>query len=69
MEWCFIDNHTVKEKSSGYTLKLLSGSWEDPIEIQPEYPKGKHIRQALLLRQGLEFAHDKMLEAKAAKQA
>ena len=67
LEWFFVDNNTIREKSSGYTLRLIKGTWADPEEIQPEAPKdSKNIRQAELLRRGLEFAYDRETEAKQA---
>lgn len=59
MEWKFINNTTITEKSSGYTIHLISGTWSNPLEIKPEYPKNSvAIRHEELLRRGLEFAFD-----------
>ena len=59
MEWQFINRYTLKEKTSGYTLTLVSGTWKDPSEIKTGLLKGPQpTRQAELLRRGLEYAYD-----------
>lgn len=63
MNWVFIDDNTLREKESGYIIELIAGTWTNPREIKPISPKkSKFVRQAELLRCGLEFAHDQMLE-------
>ncbi len=57
----------IREKESGYIIELISGTWTNPQEIKPITPKqAKFIRQAELLRQGLEFAYDRMTEKEKA---
>lgn len=59
MEWVFINKRTLKEKHSGYIIELVSGSWRNPMEVRPVTPRqAKFIRQAELLRRGLEFAYE-----------
>lgn len=59
MKWVFINKTIIKEKNSGYIIELLAGSWLNPIEIKPVVPKReKFLRQAELLRCGLEFAYE-----------
>ncbi len=66
MDWIFVDEKTIKEKQTGYILHLVSGSWQDPLEVKPEIPKtSKFLRHTELLKRGLEFAFDREREAKS----
>ncbi|MEO0442595.1 MAG: hypothetical protein AAFZ92_02500 [Pseudomonadota bacterium] len=59
MEWQFINKHILKEKNTGYTLSLISGTWKNPEEIKTDLMKGPQpIRHSELLRRGLEYAYD-----------
>jgi len=63
VDWKFIDKNTIREKESGYIIELISGTWINPEEIKPIVPKrAKFLRQAELLRLGIEFAYDHMME-------
>lgn len=67
MNWKFIDKNTIREKESGYLIELISGTWDNPKEIKPITPKHtRFLRQAELLRAGLEFAYDYVVEASEA---
>jgi len=63
VKWIFIDKDIIREKESGYIIELIAGTWINPQEIKPITPKqAKFVRQAELLRRGLEFAYEYMLE-------
>jgi len=67
VNWTFIDKNMIREKESGYIIELISGTWSNPQEIKPITPKkSQFVRQAELLRQGLEFAYDRMTEREEA---
>ncbi len=54
MNWRFTDCNTLVEITSGYTIRLMSGTWFHPGQLKPESPR--HIdfsQQMKLLRSGL----------------
>ena len=56
MDWRFIDTNTLEEFNTGYVIRLHSGTWFHPKEIQPTAPKNmSFLRQAELLRCGMEY--------------
>ncbi len=56
MDWRFTDSNTIEEFSTGYSIKLLGGTWFEPKEIKPIAPRGlSFLRQAELLRCGMEY--------------
>lgn len=54
--WRFLSANSI-EHDSGFRLELESGSWYDPLELNPVIPQDMSVRDAaLLLREGLLFA-------------
>ncbi len=62
MRWTFINAKTISEMNTGYTIRLVSGTWENPQEISPDGKTVSAYMQAKMLRMGLEFAKDTNLE-------
>ena len=62
MEWYFIDNFTLTEKNTNFTIRLLSGSWGYPESISPDSINLPAATQAKLIRLGLDFASNADLE-------
>ncbi len=67
MHWEFIEKRMIREKESGYVIQLLSGTWISPKEVKPITTRQTHyLKQAELLRQGLAFAQQQMLQEQEA---
>lgn len=56
MKWIFISTDVLTELDSGFTIRLLAGTWASPIEIRPDKTTVKATEQARLLRLGLAYA-------------
>lgn len=55
LEWQYTDK-LVRHKD-GYTIELIRGSWEEPLEIRPGSTRDMSAKKASqLLREGLSFA-------------
>ena len=61
MRWIFIDSSLLTEVDSGFSVRLISGTWSDPIEIKPDKTTVDACDQARLLRLGLEYASNYQL--------
>jgi hypothetical protein len=60
MQWFFIDSNIITESDTGYTIRLISGSWRDPLNVTPDKANLAACDQARLLRLGLEFAKESL---------
>lgn len=59
MDWRFVDSNTLEEQKTGYMIFLLGGTWFHPKEIKPVAPNDmSFLKQAQLLRCGLEYVND-----------
>ena len=57
MKWTMINNKTLVELKTDFTIELLSGCWLNIVEIRPSSPENlDFLEQARLLRHGLEYA-------------
>lgn len=56
MRWNFINANTISEMNTGFTIRLISGTWESPQEVSPDGRTVTPYMQAKMLRMGLEFA-------------
>jgi hypothetical protein len=56
MKWIFITPNLVTELDTELAIRLISGTWSNPIEIRPDKTMISIYDQARLLRLGLEFA-------------
>jgi hypothetical protein len=56
MKWIFITPNLVTELDTEFAIRLISGTWSNPIEIRPDKTMISIYDQARLLRLGLEFA-------------
>ena len=66
MDWRFINSNTLEESQTGYTIRLVSGTWFHPKEISPVCPKGiDFLKQAQLLRCGLAYVNELCAEPKS----
>jgi hypothetical protein len=57
MKWIFIEANLLTELDTGFTIRLISGTWSNPIEIRPDKITVSIYDQARLLRLGLEYAN------------
>jgi hypothetical protein len=57
MKWIFIEANLLTELDTGFTIRLISGTWSNPIEIGPDKITVSIYDQARLLRLGLEYAN------------
>ena len=57
MKWIFIESNLIPEIDSGFSIRLISGTWSSPIEIRPDRTTVSIYDQARLLRLGLEYAN------------
>jgi hypothetical protein len=57
MKWTFIEVNLLTELDTGFTIRLISGTWSNPIEIRPDKITVSIYDQARLLRLGLEYAN------------
>lgn len=56
MSWAMFDECSLMH-SSGATITLVCGTWQQPIEINPKIPDViDAVDQADLIRQGIYFA-------------
>lgn len=62
MRWGFLNASTISEMNTGFSIKLLSGTWDSPDEILPDGSKVSAYEQAKMLRLGLEYAKESALE-------
>lgn len=53
MEWVFIEPSVITELNTGLSIRLIAGSWTEPIEIRPDKTTVSVYDQARLLRLGL----------------
>ncbi len=58
MRWNFINATTISEMNTGFTIRLVSGTWENPQEVSPDGKTVSAYMQAKMLRMGLEFAKE-----------
>ena len=57
MSWKKTSSRVI-EHTQGYQITLLAGTWKEPMDIAPSFPKSlKAYELATLIRQGLSFAH------------
>jgi hypothetical protein len=56
MKWIFITTNLLTELDTGFSIRLISGTWSSPIEIRPDKTTVNIDDQARLLRLGLEYA-------------
>jgi hypothetical protein len=56
MKWIFITPNLMTELDTGFAIRLISGTWSNPIDIRPDITTIGIYDQARLLRLGLEFA-------------
>ncbi len=66
MNWFFTDYRIIIEEDTGFTVRLISGTWANPEEVQPNKTDLNTYDQARLLRLGLEYARAASLEKKVA---
>jgi hypothetical protein len=57
MKWIFIESNLITELDSGFSIRLISGTWVNPIEIRPDKTTVSSYDQARLLRLGLEYVN------------
>jgi hypothetical protein len=57
MKWIFIEANLLTELNTGFSIRLISGTWSSPIEIRPDKTTVSIYDQARLLRLGLEYAN------------
>ena len=70
MDWRFVDSNTLEEQQTGYMIFLLGGTWFHPKEIKPVAPKSmSFLKQAQLLRCGLEYVGDLCQQKKQKQKA
>ena len=62
MRWNFVNANTISEINTGFTIRLIAGTWENPQEVAPEGKMVNAYLQAKMLRTGLEFARYANLE-------
>lgn len=58
MQWFFIDESTLVEDETNFTIRLESGTWREPEEIIPQQTYISIADQVRLIRKGLEFAKE-----------
>ncbi|MGH1440935.1 MAG: hypothetical protein ACRBBR_12535 [Cellvibrionaceae bacterium] len=58
MQWFFVDERTLVEDETNFTIRLESGTWRAPQEIIPQQTHISTIDQVRLIRKGLEFAKE-----------
>ncbi len=66
MNWFFTDYRIIIEENTGFTVRLIAGTWASPEEVQPNKTSLNANEQARLLRLGLEYARAASLEKKVA---
>jgi hypothetical protein len=57
MKWIFVDANLLTELTTGFSIRLISGTWSTPIEIRPDKTTVSIYDQPRLLRLGLEYAN------------
>jgi hypothetical protein len=57
MKWIFVDANLLTELNTGFSIRLISGTWSNPIEIRPDKTTVSIYDQPRLLRLGLEYAN------------
>jgi hypothetical protein len=57
MKWIFVDANLLTELNTGFSIRLISGTWSNPIEIRPDKTSVSVCDQPRLLRLGLEYAN------------
>jgi len=59
MGWSLLDNCNLCH-SNGAKIRLVSGTWTQPEEINPKIPESINaVEQAQLIRQGIVFARER----------
>jgi hypothetical protein len=56
MNWTFIDLNILTDLDTGFTIRLLDGTWQEPQSISYDQAHFTPLEQARYLRLGLEFA-------------
>jgi hypothetical protein len=55
MKWIFIEANLLTELDTGFNIRLISGTWSNPIEVRLDKITVSIYDQARLLRLGLEY--------------
>jgi len=58
MKWYFIQEDILTEDATGFTIRLNSGTWLEPVDITPDKSNLTAYEQAKYLRLGLAFANE-----------
>ena len=62
MSWSLFDGSHLRH-TNGSLITLVSGTWQEPLEINPQIPDSiTAVDQAHLIRQGLIFARQRAPE-------
>ncbi len=56
MKWIFIEANLLTELNTGFSIRLISGTWSNPIEIRPDKTTVSIYAQARFLKLGLKYA-------------
>ncbi len=57
MIWNFVDANLLTELNTGFSIRLISGTWSNPIEIRPDKTTVSIYDQPRLLSLGFEYAN------------